>query len=332
MASEYYNILGVSRNASDDEIKRAYKKLALKTHPDKNGGDDSEFKKINIAYETLSNPEKKNDYDNPHMNIFDNANNNPFSHPFNHPFFNLHRNNSQHANMRMNDHHYICKISLKEVFFGTTKKLRVNRNRICKSCIKSCDKCNGSGKITQQIQMGPFTQILDRGCNTCNATGKIKNDGAIHCTKCLNGTINEERIFEIVLNPGIESGKIINFEEWGEQPSKDNQIPGSFIVTIKVEEDPIFKRKNLHLRYTVDLTFKESIIGKILSIPHFSGNIDIDTRGFGIINPEKEYIIYNKGLCDENKKNGDLYLIFKIKYPEKTFTDEQIEILKKISF
>lgn len=329
--SDYYNVLGVSRNASDDELKKAYKKLALKTHPDKNGGDDTEFKKINIAYETLSNPQKKNAYDNPHENIFDHGNNNPF----NHPFFNFHQK-SQNQNTKMNNHHYICKISLKEAFFGTTKKLRVNRTRICKSCVKSCNICNGSGKLSQQIQMGPFTQILDRGCNTCNATGKVKNNGNIHCTKCsLSGTINEERIFEIVLNPGVETGKVIIFEEWGEQASKDNQISGSFIVTIKIEEDPIFKRKNLHLLYNINITLKESIIGKPLTIPHFSGNFEINTKGFGIINPEKEYIIYNKGMCDENnldKKNGDLHLIFKIIYPEKTLTDEDIEIMKKIAF
>jgi DnaJ-class molecular chaperone len=326
--SDYYNILGVLKNASDDEIKRAYKKLALKKHPDKNGGDDTEFKKINIAYETLSDKNKRHAYDNG-TSHFDNMNQ---ENPFNHPFFNFHRNQNQQNTLRkMNDHFYTCKISLKDVFFGTTKKLRVNRTRICKSCIKSCDVCNGSGKITQQIQMGPFSQIINRSCDTCNGTGKNKNNGNIHCTKCeSSGSINEENIFEIILDQGVETGKQIVFEEWGEQASKENEISGSFIVVIKVEEDPIFKRNNLHLRYTIDITLKESIIGKNISIPHFSDDFNIDTRGFGIINPEKEYIIYNKGLRDTNNKNGDLYLIFKIIYPEKTLTDEEIKILNEI--
>ena len=331
--SDYYNILGISKNASDDEIKRAYKKLALKTHPDKNGGDDTEFKKINVAYETLSNPQKRNEYDNPHTNdIF--GNNMNMNNPFNHPFFNFHQNHhSQNVNIKLNDHHYTCRISLKEVFFGTTKKLKVNRNSICKSCVKSCNTCNGSGKISQHIQMGPFTQIANSTCNACKGDGKMKNDGNIHCTKCTsNGILNEERIFEIVLNPGVENGKTIVFEEWGEQATRSNQIPGSFIITIKVEDHDIFKRNNLQLRYTVDLTLKESIIGKMLTIPHFLGNFDIDTRGFGIINPEKEYIIYDKGLKNENKEVGNLHLIFKIKYPEKTLSNEEIEIVKRLDF
>lgn len=327
--SDYYNILGIPKDASDDDIKRAYKKLALKTHPDKNGGDDTEFKKINIAYETLSDPQKRNDYDNPHMdNMFDTGN------PFNHPFFNFHQNqNFQNANIKLNDHHYTCRISLKEVFLGTTKKLKVNRNYTCKSCVKSCNKCNGSGKITQHVQMGPFRQIINSTCSECSGNGKMKNGGDIYCTKCESkGVLNEERIFEIILNPGVETGKTIIFEEWGEQASKDNQISGSFIVTIKVEDHPHFQRKNSQLRYNVDLTLKESIIGKNLSIPHFSGDFNIDTKGFGIINPEKEYIIYNKGFPNDSKEFGNLHLIFKIKYPEKTLTNEEIEMFKKIDF
>jgi len=321
--TDYYNILGVSKNASDDEIKRAYKKLALKTHPYKNGGDDTEFKKINLAYETLSDPNKKNEYDNP--NPFDGISS------FNHPFFNFHQNQNQNQNRQLSNHHYVCKISLKDVFFGITKKLRVNRTRNCNSCIKTCNTCNGSGNITQHIQMGPFTQVVNRTCNACVGIGNVKNDGNIHCTKCLSkGTITEERIFEIVLEPGVETGKRIVFEEWGEQASKDNEISGSFIVTIQVEEDQHFKRRGLDLRYTLEISLKESIIGKYISIPYFSEDLDIDTKGFGIINPGKEYIIYNKGLKDKDNKYGNMFLIFKIKYPEKCLTDKEIEILKEI--
>lgn len=331
--TDYYNILGVSKNASDDEIKRAYKKLALKTHPDKNNGDDTEFKKINLAYETLSDPNKRNEYDNP--NPFTSGN--PFDQhsPFNHPFFNFHQNHHQqqrqNTNRKLNDHYYNCKISLKDVFFGITKKLRVNRTRVCNSCIKTCNTCNGSGNITQHLQMGPFTQVVNRSCNICNGSGNVKNDGNIHCTKCLaKGNITEERIFEIKLDPGVENGKRIVFEEWGEQASKNNEISGSFIVTIQIEEDPHFKRRGLDLRYHVDISLKESIVGKYISIPYFSEDVTIDTKGFGIINPGKEYIIYNKGLKDKDDKYGNLYLIFKINYPEKCLTDKEIQILKEI--
>ena len=325
--SDYYKILGVNKNSSDEEIKKAYRKLALKHHPDKNrDGNNEQFQKIQEAYETLSDPEKKQNYDNPRHNL---DNMFPFE---NHPFF-RHHNNQNHNNRKQkkNDHVYVCKISLKDVYFGTTKKFKVNRSKICRRCNKMCNQCNGNGIITQYIQMGPFTQSIQQKCQQCNGDGKYKLENT-NCEECKqDGYINEEKIFEVNIPRGVESGKQIVFEEWGEQANKDNEISGNLLVNIIVDDNPHFRRNGYNLIYTTQITLKESIIGKKIKVPYFEDDIIIDTKGFGIINPNKEYIVFDKGLFiqDSNKK-GELRIIFKISYPDKSYNDDEINILANV--
>jgi DnaJ-class molecular chaperone len=320
--SDYYNILGLSRGASDDDIKASYRKLARQHHPDK-GGDKEFFQKIQEAYETLSDSSKKQQYDNP-MNM-NTGIDNMFPFGFEHPFFKHHTRQQQIV--KKSDHTYSCRITLKEVYTGTIKKLKINRKRICKICISNCKQCGGNGVSTQHVQMGPFTQVVQQTCNKCGGTGKF-NDNTIECSSCNSlGTINEENVFEIKIKRGAISGENFVFHEWGEQAVKDNEISGNFVVNIIIENDKNFRRDNMDLLYTINLTFRESVVGKVLTIPHFGGDIVLDTRGFGLINPNKEYIIYNKGLLDENEKSGNLRLKYQITYPEKTFDEFDIDTL-----
>lgn len=312
--TDYYNILGVSKDASNIEIKKAYLKLAKTHHPDK-GGDKEKFQKINEAYETLSNSEKRNIYDNPTQSDFFNN-------------FNFHNHFFKTQNItRKNDYHYVCKVSLKDIFFGITKKLKVQRTRICRSCKKSCSTCSGNGYTVHHIQVGPFSQVVQNTCNKCEGIGQETT--TTDCKLCNStGFIQEEKIFEIEIERGTDSGKQIVFEEWGEQAIKNNEISGSFIVNIQIEKHPDFEKRDIDLVYTIQLTLKESIIGKNVMIPHFDGEFNLDISGFGIINPNKEYIVFNKGII-KNNKSGNLHIIFKIKYDEKSFTKEQLKLLNE---
>lgn len=316
---DYYNILGISKSASDDEIKNAYRKLARSHHPDK-GGDKDKFQQIQEAYEILSDSKKRNEYDNPNQNF-----NNMFPFDFNnHPFFKHHKSET----LKKNDYIYNCHLNLSEVYTGVMKKFRVQRNRLCINCKKSCHNCNGNGTIVQHIQLGPFTQTIQQSCSVCNGSGKISNKQN-NCQLCDNKeTINEEKIFEVDIKPGVESGTRITFEEWGEQATKDNEISGSFVVHIIIDDHPDFKRDKLNLIYNVKLSLRESIVGKTITIPHFSEPIILETKGFGIINPNKEYIIYNKGLINETGQQGNLNIRFNINYKEHNFNNDQIKLLK----
>lgn len=320
--ADYYNILGISKSASDDEIKNAYRKMARSHHPDK-GGDKETFQKIQEAYETLSDPNKRDEYDNP--SPFGNINNLNFN--FNNSFF-KHNQSTQNNIVKKNDYYYVCKIALREVYFGTLKKLKVQRTKICKGCIQKCNRCDGSGQTVQHLQMGPFTQIVQKPCGNCVGTGKINIENS-NCVECKSTRkITEEMIFEINIKPGVDSGERFEFKDWGEQPIKDNEIAGSFIVTIEIDKDLNFTRNGLNLKHNVSLTLKESIIGKQITIPHFNENIPLDTKGFGVINPNKEYILYNKGLIDSNGKRGNVQIKFIIQYQDRTFTELELQVLK----
>lgn len=316
--TNHYDILGISKTASEDDIKTAYRKLARKNHPDK-GGDKNTFQKIHEAYETLSDPTKRSAYDNPVTNDF------PFD--FNHSFFRQHHRQKRHV--KRADHLYTCRITLRDVYFGTTKRLKIQRMRFCKTCLESCRNCNGKGITVQQVQMGPFSQIIQHTCNVCNGSGKFRNPNH-ECTECKStGKCQEDTIFEIVISKAMENNKRVVLPEWGEQASNDNETPGDFVVTIVVENDPVFQRTGMHLKYTATLSLRDCFIGKLLNIPHFNGDVNLDTRGFGIINPNKEYILYNKGLVNESGETGNMYIRFNIEYPERNFDPSEIELLRE---
>jgi len=317
--SDYYDILGISKSASDDEIKNAYRKLAKTHHPDK-GGDKSKFQEIQTAYETLSDINKRNNYNN---SSSQNQNTFQFPFQFDHPFFKHHNKNNT---SKKNDHIYNCYISLKDVYTGIQKKFRVSRNKICNNCKQICNNCNGNGKLIYNQQLGPFIQRVEHNCSNCNSTG-IKT--TVDCEICDNKRyITEENIFDVNIKPGIESGTKITFSDWGEQPTRNNEIPGSFIVNIIINQHPEFIRNKLNLIWKTKISLRDSIIGKNIIIPHFIKPIELNTKGFGIINPNQEYIIYNSGLIDEKGNQGNLHVQFNIEYKECNFNDEQINILR----
>lgn len=192
---DYYKVLKISKSASDDEIKNAYRKLAKSHHPDK-GGDKDNFQKIQEAYEVLSDPIKRKNYDNPNENL-----NNIFPFDFNnHPFFAQHRN----PIIQKNDYIYNCHLTLDEVYTGTLKKFRVQRNKPCTNCNNLCSDCNGTGQRVHHTRIGLFSQTIRQICQTCKGSGKNANIDT-NCEICSNkNIIHEEKIFEINIKPGVE--------------------------------------------------------------------------------------------------------------------------------
>lgn len=334
MSDNYYDILGVSKDASEDEIKRAYRKLALKTHPDKNGGDDTMFKKINLAYETLSDPDKRNAYDNPNQIPDFGGSGFPGGDIFEQLFrgmggMNINVNiNGQRYNgpTKRGNHLHRIAISLRDVHTGIIKTLKLKINKVCFDCKTRCGNCNGSG-ITVRIQHnGPFVQQIQTQCGMCSGTGGI-NTGNTSCKKC-NGTSNyvDEQTVKVEIDKGTMSGYKIVFEKMGEQAQKPGEEAGDLIIEIIVEEDPYFTREGDNLVFKSKLTLAETFIGKDILVPHFEEHVRINTNIFGIINPNKRYHIQGKGLCGK----GDLIFIFEIIYPEKELDSYDRETLKNV--
>ena len=152
-------------------------------------------------------------------------------------------------------------------------------------------------------------------CPNCQGSCKIYLKS--NCEECTNGKKNEELVVNIDVPVNVDNGKQYVFNEWGEQPKRDTDIPGDFVIVVMIETDPNFTRNGLDLIYTQSITLRESIVGKKITIPHFKEPIELELSGFGIINPNKRYTLYEKGM-----PGGHLHIIFKIEYPEKVLSEE----------
>lgn len=342
----FYDVLGVSKNATTDEIKSAYKKMVIKCHPDK-GGNKEEFQKIQEAYETLSDDNKRREYDNP--NPFSNGfpqgfpqgfpfsggfpqqqQNVPNGFPFN--FFNFVNTQMNHQTNQNKDHIFVCKITLGEAFHGANKTFNIRRKYNCRKCHKVCDMCNGSGMINsnQTIRIGPVVQVLQQNCNKCQAKGYYKENRK--CDDCnSSGVKYKEKFIEINIPRGVKEGQQYFYEEWGEQGEKPDEKPGNLIIKIEIEnKDNVFRKEGLNLHYDVTINVLESIVGKVLSIPHYEGELNIDIKKYCIINPNIDYVEYGKGFIDDKGKRGNLIIKFKIIYPQRILNDNECEILKNV--
>ena len=227
-----YEILELKSTATEYEIKKSYHRLVKIYHPDKNTGNDAKekFQKIQEAYETLSDDEKRAQYDNPQpqFNIPPDFHQN-FQQGFPFNMFNMQQQN----NLKKNNEYYTFKIKLSDVYFGITKNFNIKKKMMCDKCKIKCTMCNGSGAIQgQRIQMGPFVQFINQMCPSCSGNCVIRNNN-IACSDCgSSGFKIKEKHIELKIPKGVEDGKEYLFEEWGEQAEKSNEKPGDFIIRI----------------------------------------------------------------------------------------------------
>lgn len=345
MTHKYYELLGVGMDASKDDIKKAFRRLAVQHHPDK-GGDPDKFKEIACAYEVLSDDNRRREYDQLGDEGLSMSNNggSAFFHMDPHDLFshlfgggNMFGGDmfggAGRGRMKRADQVHQLNVSLKDAYEGVTKHIRIAITKTCLSCKQTCCACQGRGSITDMRRMGLFTQMVTRPCDKCNGTGQMSK-GNPDCRAC-NGktTYQEEKKAEIVLPAGVNSGHNVNFEGLGEQIKCDGETPGNLIFQIVVESsDAHFKRDGNTLIYVVPMTFAESVVGKKLTIPHYAGPIDIDTSVYGIINPLKFYEIPDKGMPKNGKKSqyGKLLIKFEVTYPNKSMDAADRQAIKNI--
>ena len=313
----HYETLGVDKNASPNDIKKAFRKLAMKEHPDK-GGDVEKFKKINEAYETLSDENKRREYDNPPPPGFSNFGEHAFN-PFE-VFGNIF-NDQMNQTRKLPDHKHTINFSMEDAFRGKNINLNITLGILCDSCVKKCQRCNGTGKCAMQHPM-MMGMVMQSPCNECNTTGSRRTG----CSKCTNGTIPTVRKVTMNVKPGVRSGHNEVFEGFGEQKKNDKDIPGNLIIEIQVENHPEFTREGDDLIITRKISFTESIIGSYVNIPHFSGDFIFDTRPHTIIDPRKFYEVQGKGMTDKAK----LKIQFDISYPKLQLVQALREQIKNI--
>lgn len=314
--TEYYDILGVDYSANEKEIKKAFRQKALKAHPDK-GGTEEEFKRISEAYEVLSNPEKRQNYDQfgKDGNRLDNS-------PDLQKFWNIFGNmgggfGMQNVNKTAPIIH-ILQLSLEKLCTKEYIKLRVERVRLCdcSSSSEICKICNGQGV---QVNIRPIghgmVQQIQQQCMTCNGVGKVY-DG---CDNCNNGSKKDYKIFKIHINPRLQSGHDFKFTKDGNHyPGKE---PGDFIIRIMIEQHPEWKTEDNNLILKRKITLKQSLVGYKEDLKHPNGEIiSLNTEGH-IVNPYEPYIINGKGLTSDRNIMVFFNIVFPSLLDEKTVNE-----------
>lgn len=338
MGHKFYELLGVGQGCSPEELKKAYRKLAVLHHPDK-GGDPEKFKEISHAYQILSDEEQRRRYDQlgdegfemqggggmppgmDPMNIFEHLFGGGGGGFFGSPFgpggpFGGGGGGPQKKHCR--SLHHAISIPLRDAHFGCEKHIKITLHKKCFKCLEMCGTCQGRGQITEMQRMGPFTNIATRSCNACRGSGQIPKPQK-KCGDCSgSGDITEEKRMDIKIPAGVETGWQKVFPGLGEQPQVPGDVAGDLIFEVMVQMDPLFERRGSQdYVFKQRLTLVESICGKVFEIPMFDGPIKVNTRDWGIVQPGKEYRV------------GRVIVVFSVDYPEKKLTDEEIGWVQK---
>ncbi|MEX0910261.1 MAG: molecular chaperone DnaJ [Candidatus Paceibacterota bacterium] len=339
MAKDYYQILGVDKKASTEDIKKQFRKLAHKYHPDKQGGDEAKFKEINEAYQILSNDKKRSEYDM-YGNVFSGGSTGG-GHGSNMGGFDFSGFNGgggfefdlgdifgdmfgggRGRTKRGRDISVDIQISFEESVFGVKRNLLINKIGACDTCggsgaassskTKTCSTCNGKGKINETRRSFIGAVTINTTCSTCKGKGTIPEKP---CSDCGGGGVkkkNEE--INIKVPAGIENGEMIRLSGRGEAVSGGQN--GDLYVKIHVEPHPVFKRDGYDLRMDLNVKLSDALLGAAYNIETIDGkNLTVKIPAgisFGEILRVK-----NEGVPVDEKRRGNLMIKIIIKTPQK---------------
>ncbi|MEE5993086.1 MAG: molecular chaperone DnaJ [Oscillospiraceae bacterium] len=358
---DYYDVLGVSRTASEDEIKKAYRKMARENHPDLHPDKveecEAKMKEINEAYSVLSDPEKRQKYDQfgadgvdgaggfggfggggftgsytgDMGDIFDSLFGNIFGGGMSGGGF---RNTSSNAPRRGKDVNYSTSISFMEACTGKKQELEIAHQEICPSCsgtgaesgttTEVCPDCHGKGsiRVTQQTPLGVISST--RPCPHCGGKGTIiKNP----CSKCRGvGKVKVQKKVSVNIPAGIDNGQVLRVS--GEGDCGINGGPaGNLNVSVTVRPHPIFNRDGYDVHCEIPITYAQAVLGDEITVPTIDGNVKL-TIPEGIQNGE-ERRLKGKGVKYlQQDRRGDQYVRFYIEVP-RNLSKKQKELLKE---
>lgn len=346
---DYYEILGLQKGASDDEIKKAYRKMAKKYHPDvnKDKGAEEQFKEVNEAYEVLGDPQKKATYDQFGHAGMDGANFGggaggfggfeDFGDIFG-SFFGggFSGGQQRHSNgpRKGNDRFMQMRIDFMDAIFGKTETVTVEVDEQCDECmgsgaksksdIKVCSRCGGSGSVTTQ-QRTPFGVFQSQSvCPSCNGTGKTI---ANKCSKCHGKGYEHKRVkLDIKIPAGIQSGQQVRVSNKGER-GVNGGPNGDLYIEILVSRHKQFVRDGNDIRITVPISAVDAVLGCKVDVPTVYGDVELTIPSgtqYG-----QQFRLKGKGVKAPRGGQGDQYVEVKIEIPTKVSRDEK-ELYEKI--
>ncbi|HPC46817.1 MAG TPA: molecular chaperone DnaJ [Deltaproteobacteria bacterium] len=344
---DYYEILGVSRSASPEDIKKAYRQLALKYHPDRNPGDpeaEARFKEAAEAYEVLSDPAKRRTYDEyghegltraggfHEFTSFDDIFSS-FSDIFGDMFgFSGHRRGTRRRPVKGSDLRYDASITLEESATGTEIELEIPKNFPCESCNgtgaeagtspERCTTCGGKGQVYRS--QGFFT--ISTTCPTCRGEGQIVRKP---CRPCRGtGRVVQKRRLKVKIPPGVDTGATMRVPGEGEL-GEFGGPPGDLYVVITVKPHDVFVRQGDDLYLEVPLSFVQAALGTTIKVPTLEGEVDLEIRPG--TQPGEIYTLKGKGIRRlRGSGQGSLHVGIKVEIPKK-ISKEQEELLRKFA-
>lgn len=341
MSKNYYEVLGVTKSASKEDVKKAFRKLAHKFHPDKKGGDEAKFKEINEAYGILSDDKKRSEYDS-YGRVF-NEGTNPNA-GFGGFDFSGFAQNSQRGQeefdlgdifgeffggnragggtKRGRDISIDMEISFEDAIFGTERKVLITKLTQCGGCkgsgakdatkTSTCTACNGNGKVheTRRSVFGTFAAV--RQCSLCGGVGKIPKE---KCPDCRGARVVRKQVEITVRIPaGIKIGEMLRL------PSKGEAVPGGvagdLYVKVHIKPHKIFKREGDNLTMDLDIKLSDALLGGDFSIKTLEGKTIVVSIPKGV-SPGEILRVKSKGVPLNEKQKGDLMIRINIKIPSK---------------
>ena len=350
---DYYEVLGVDKSAGPDDIKRAYRRLAIKYHPDKNPGDkgaEAKFKECAEAYEVLSDPDKRSRYDQfghaglqgagvhdfSRMNVEDMLGALNLEDLFG-DFFGFSgrsRRSARTGPHRGYDLETVVQLTLNEVAVGTEKSIEFTRQDICEDCSGSgsakgsrpskCSTCGGSGQVAQ-AGLGGFFQMVST-CPACRGSGTVITNP---CKKCRgSGRVPKKRLVTVKIPAGVHESQSVRIGGEGE-PGFNGGPRGDLYCYVKIKEHPFLERQGANLIATVPVSFTQAALGGLIEVPSLNGpkelKIPAGTQSGDV------FRIKGQGLVDiRTKRNGDELVQIIVEIPKK-LNSQQEELLRKFT-
>ncbi|KAK9167026.1 hypothetical protein Scep_002217 [Stephania cephalantha] len=343
--SDYYSVLGVSRNSSKAEIKSAYRKLARSYHPDvnKDPGAEQKFKEISNAYEVLSDDEKRSLYDKygeaglkgAGMGMGD------FSNPFD-LFESLFEGMGGMGGMGMGggrgsrsrvmdgeDEVYNLLLNFKEAVFGVEKEIEISRLESCGTCNGSgakpgtkpskCTTCGGQGQVVSSARtpLGVFQQVMT--CSSCGGMGET----SVPCNTCNgDGRVRRTKRISLKVPAGVDSGSRLRVRSEG-NAGRRGGAPGDLFVIIDVIPDPVLKRDDTNILYTCKVSYVDAILGTTIKVPTVDGMVDLKIPAG--TQPSTTLVMAKKGVPLLNKSNlrGDQLVRVQVEIPKRLSSEER---------
>ena len=345
---DYYEILGVSKNANDDDLKKAFRKLAFKYHPDRNKDEGAEerFKEINEAYQVLSDSDKRARYDQfGHAGVSGNAQSSGFDFGgsgFGDIFDSFfggsgfgNSSKSKNATARGSNLQYTMRVSFEEAIFGTEKEFDINRIESCSKCrgaknepgtkVTKCSNCNGVGQIkqAQQSVFGQFVQVTD--CRSCDGTGKSFEKA---CTNCRGqGRERKQRKLAVTIPPGIEEDTQIRLTGEGTH-GLNGGPPGDLYVIFQISDHDYFVRDGINIRSEININVSQAAIGSVVVVQTIEGDRELDIPS----GTQSGQVFRMRGIGVaqlQGNRRGDHLVTVNVKIPSK-LTNTQKELLEKL--